>query len=511
MSTRVSHPLLRIFLLFAMVWAVSIPTAALAAPATQGLTTPTDEAVLIAYYETEEFSPADEGSGMIGLSFYDDDTFIMDITPITSDEDPVAGYGEYEVTDDGVTITLIGADGEDFDEPTEIELLWDADDTLVVPGEPDGIFGEMDVIFYPIEIEGDEDSSDGLDDDADVDSDDDISFAISGVYISPLQPYDGSDGVVYLLNLLDSGDASLNSDYLDLEAPIFETGTWEENEDGTVTVIILGTVDEEYDDPIYIELAVGEFGELMLESFSFYPIEFLNFLEEDETADEELGSEDTDVFIYVAEVDTPGEDEPIYIYMFLYDDGSVIMTDADETTTLYGDWTFEEEILAVSLTTDGETEFDEPGELVFELNEDDALVATEYPVDVFGEGELIFYPSDESEEAGDTAGDFYFYESDPLPSLETDGIIISVVLSGEGDALVSTDYMDDEETYMEYGTWTRDDDGNIVIAVTGSQDEDYDEPFVFTFSEDDDDLSLTLIEESTEIFGEEGLVLYRIE
>ena len=112
---------------------------------------------------------------------------------------------------------------------------------------------------------------------------------------------------------------------------------------------------------------------------------------------------------------------------------------------------------------------------------------------------------------GETEGEFYFYESDPLPSAVSDGIILSLVLSGEGDALISTDYMDDEETYLEYGTWTRDDDGNVVVSITESQDEEYDEPYVFTFTEDEDDLSLVLIEESVEIFGEGGLVLHRIE
>src|SRR5690606_18471141 len=107
---------------------------------------------------------------------------------------------------------------------------------------------------------------------------------------------------------------------------------------------------------------------------------------------------------------------------------------------------------------------------------------------------LIFYAADDDEEASATEGEFYFYESDQLPSTETDGIIISLVLSGEGDALISSDFMNDEETYLEYGSWTRDDAGNVIVTITGSQDEEYDEPYVFTFSEDEDDLSLTLIE-----------------
>ena len=39
---------------------------------------------------------------------------------------------------------LVGADNEDFDEPTELELTYDADDSLVIPGSADSLFGEED-------------------------------------------------------------------------------------------------------------------------------------------------------------------------------------------------------------------------------------------------------------------------------------------------------------------------------------------------------------------------------
>jgi hypothetical protein len=512
-----------------MVWAASVPATALAAPALQ-LGTAEDEAVLLAYYESEPVAPEGEEEGILSLSFYDDDTFEMTATAVDG-EVISAAYGDYEVIDDGVTLTFIGADGEDFDEPNVLDLLWDADDTLLIPGAEDALFGEVDILLYPIELEAgeeggalEEDTGDDTGDDVGEgigeEGDDDFALTLAGVYVSPIQPYENSDGVVYLLNLLPSGEASLNSDYLDLEAPIFELGTWTDNGDNTVTVEITETLEEVYEESIFIEFEVGEIGELMLADFSLYPIEILSYLEDDEFTDEdvtgeELESDESDVFIYVAEVNPPDEDEPIYIYMFLYDDGSVIMSDADETTTLYGEWIFEDEILAVTLTSDGETTFDEPGELVFEFNEEDALVATEYPVELFGEEELIFYPAadenNDDEEASATEGEFYFYESDVLPSDDTDGILISLVLSGEGDAVISTDFMDDEEAYLEYGEWTRDEDGNIIVTITESQDEDYDEPYVFTFAEDEDDLALTLIEESVEIFGDFGLVLYRTE
>jgi hypothetical protein len=71
--------------------------------------------------------------------------------------------------------------------------------------------------------------------------------------------------------------------------------------------------------------------------------------------------------------------------------------------------------------------------------------------------------------------------------------------------------MDDEEPYLEYGEWTRDEAGLIVISVTEGPDGVYDEPYVFTFEEDPDDFSLVLVEESIEVFGQGGLVLSRVE
>jgi hypothetical protein len=137
-------------------------------------------------------------------------------------------------------------------------------------------------------------------------------------------------------------------------------------------------------------------------------------------------------------------------------------------------------------------------------------VATEYPIEIFGEDGLTFYPADDDDESV-SGEEYYIYESDQLPSENTDGIIVSLVLSEDGLALISTDYMDDEEPYLEYGEWTRDEDGAVIITITEGPDGEYDEPYVFTFEENEDDLSLTLTNESIEVFGDTELVLNRVE
>lgn len=510
-----SHTVVRLLLFFMLALGVALPTTALAAPVRQP--TDTAEAELLSYYESEEIE-LDDTAVFVGLYFYDDDTFELELDFTGDDEDSVA-YGDFEETDDGVTLTLLGADNEDFEESVEVELVWDADDTLVIVGDPDGLMGEEDIILYPVDftVAPDEDADDGedageeieegIDEGVDDDLDEELDSVLSGVYVSPVQ---ASDNVVYILNLLADGTASLNSDYLNLEPPIFEVGTWTDNGDDTVTVEIAGTVEEEYENPIIIDFTLGEYGELVVEGIYLYPLEIFTYLQEDDSG-AEIGSAESEVYVYVAEVTYPDADEATYVYMFIYDDGTVVISDEAETATLYGEWIFDEdEILTVSITADDEGEFEGVVELVFEFNEERALVATEYPVEVFGEDELIFYPSEEDDEAV-TEGEFYFYESEPLPSEETEGIIISLVLSADGAATVSTDYMNDEDPFLEYGEWTRDDDGAVIVTVNESDEEVYDEPYVFTFEEDPDDLSLVLVEESVEVFGEEGLVLNRIE
>ncbi len=155
MSTRLSHPLYRLILFFVHTLAVSLPTTALAAPASQGGGTAEIEAVLLAYYESDVVPIEDADGVIVGLSFYDDDTFELELDFLDG-EDASLAYGDYAETDDGILLTVLSADGEELAESVEVELVYDADDTLIVLGSPDGIIGEEDIILYPTDLESDE-------------------------------------------------------------------------------------------------------------------------------------------------------------------------------------------------------------------------------------------------------------------------------------------------------------------------------------------------------------------
>ena len=437
--------------------AFALPSSALAAPAAQG--SDTAEATLVYYYESEVVSDG-TGEVVVSVYFYDDDTFELYLD-FQDGEDPSMASGDYVESDDGITLTVTSADDEELDEPVELELVWDADDTLVIPGSPDGPTGEEDIILYPMDLEDAEDDSDVATDEEAGDDEEMVIAAIGGAYISPVQEEeDGS--VVYLLNLLPDGSASIASDYLNLEPAILELGTWVDNGDDTATVEITGTADEEYDEPVVVELTVGGYGELIWEETPLYPLAILSYLEDDGSGD--IGGEESDVDVFVAEIVLAGETEPTNIYLYLFGDGSAVLTDEEATETLYGEWSEEEEVLYVTITSNDTEDLEEAVELEFEYNDEDALVATVYPVEIFGEEAPVFtYIEDDGGEAVEE-GQFFFYESEVLPNDETDGIVISLVLSDDGAAMVSTDWMNDEEPTLEYGEWTLDDDGNVVVT-----------------------------------------------
>lgn len=372
MSTRLSHPLLRTLLFFVLALAVSLPMPALAAPVRQA--TVVDEALLVAYYESEVID--DEGIEIIvGLAFYDDGAFELSLN-LVDEEEFLSARGEFVETDDGLLLTVLTVEDEPVDELVELEAVWDADDSLVILGGPDGPLGEEDIILYAVALEGEEEV-----------------IGLDGVYISAIQPSETSAGVVYLINLLPEGDASMSSDYLDLNPPVFEVGTWVDNGDDTVTLEIVGTVDEEYDEPIVIDFVVGASGELTVADLVLYPLIWL-------TTDIGAQEEETvivEYLIYVGEFVMPDSDELVVLTMLLYDDGSVSITDEEGTATVYGEWTLDETTLFIALLEDDDGALEEVIELVFEADEEGAWVAVDYPVDIFGEDGLVFYPVDEDE------------------------------------------------------------------------------------------------------------------
>jgi hypothetical protein len=81
---------------------------------------------------------------------------------------------------------------------------------------------------------------------------------------------------------------------------------------------------------------------------------------------------------------------------------------------------------------------------------------------------------------------------------------ISLTLSEDGSAEMTTDFHNDEEPIIEIGTWEENGDGTILLTLTGRADESYEEPTEVTFQVEDGILASVDAEER---YGSEGLQL----
>lgn len=333
---------------------------------------------LLAYFESDVLETA-IADLVTTLAFFDDGSF--ELTIIFPDiETTLTLTGTYAESEEGVLLTALTMEGETLDEVIELELLWDADDTLVlVGGFGDELYAD-DIIFY---------AADSAAYGSTADDAASVEIPVGGVYLSSLITNDDGAQVLYVLNLVEDGSASLSSDYLDLQPPIFELGAWRvewsEEGEGVVTLEFTGTPEEEYEDPIVVALQVGEAGELTVGTVTLYPLSRFSLtpvVEED--AVEILAT-------YVTEI--VGEDaETLRLYLTLAADGSFTLTDEEETNAVYGEWALGDERLTLTLLGDQEGNILEPLELVFEFGEEDELILVEAPADLFEDEDLIFYP-----------------------------------------------------------------------------------------------------------------------
>ncbi len=350
-------------------------------PPTQGAAqAPAEESAavtLLAYFESDVLETA-IADLVTTLAFFADGSF--ELTIIFPDiETTLTLTGTYAESEAGVLLTALTMEGETLDEVIELELLWDADDTLVlVGGFGDELYAD-DIIFYAADSAAYGSTADGAT----------VEIPVGGVYLSSLITNDDGAQVLYVLNLVEDGSASLSSDYLDLQAPSFELGAWRvewsEEGEGVVTLEFTGTPEEEYEDPIVVALQVGETGELTVGTVTLYPLSRFSLTPVVEEAAVEI------LATYVTEI--VGEDEEtLRLFLALAADGSFTLTDEEETNTVYGEWALGDERLTLTLLGDQEGNILEPLELVFEFGEEDELILVEAPADLFEDEDLIFYP-----------------------------------------------------------------------------------------------------------------------
>ena len=231
--------------------------------------------------------------------------------------------------------------------------------------------------------------------------------------------------------------------------------------------------------------------------------------------------------------DTPG----LVVGLYLYDDGSAELTSDylnDEPVIVeVGTWTDNEDgtvTLTVTGTPDGD--YEAPIALTFQVAEDGALVVPGEVGGAFGEAGLrLALVEDDAaaeEPATDAAGteepatddgmtgadelladlpeDAIVYQSEVMPAASSPGLQITLLLFDDNTAAMVSDYRTDDQVVIEVGEWAEQEDGSLLITLTGTMEEDYAEPVALTFTPQEDD-SLALVDEGGVLFGEAGLTL----
>lgn len=469
---------------------------ALAAPSQQ-------EAVTAGIYYSEPYTLPD-GTEVDFTLFLGGDGDAGFLTSATDDSGELMEYGYWDNSEPGVVgVFLTGTADEEYANPDVIIFEQDGDTLNALEFNTD-FFGEEP---FSLTLAVTEDELFSVEADA-------AAAGVGGVYASDaLTAEDGSMGVA-LLHLAADGTAQGNVNYFDgVTPPDVQLGSWTDNEDGTITLLFDtmlqvtadGAEPVAMDEPIERVYAVGEAGELVGDNLTLYPL-----------TNVELAGEEDNILLFLSDLlpsaDTPGR---IISVALAEDGGAALATDYlnDEEPILeLGEWEDNGDgTLTLTLTGSEDAVYDEPVVIVFAY-EDDTLTAVEFDQELFGEEGLTLTLAPDEQAAsegaadeGDAAADSFSFSSEQLTSADTPGLIITFTFYANGAFEAASDYMNDDPTYMEYGTWEDGDNNDGVVTITGSDDGDYDEPIVFTVTAQDDG---SILAENEEVFGAEGLLLY---
>lgn len=313
---------------------------------------------------------------MLTLNLGQNDQALMITTP-ADDAAPVVEVGEWSATVYTVTVTLTGTEDEEYETPDVLSFgfLKDGSGRMAAFEYDSEKYGDQGVIMtYTPELPQ-------LLAQSQAEADAAAAPVIPGIYTSGLLPAADSPGLVITLALFDNGAAQSTSDYLNAEAPIVEIGTWTDNADGTITLEITGTPDEEYDAPSTTLLTVAD-GTLETNGVVF------TLLSAAEPPNAEVSTTGEPVAYYKSDTLPAASSPGRVIELVLLDDGGAAMrTDfLNDTAPIVeiGVWEEAEDTVTVTLTGTPDQEYDAPVTIVFAV-EDDQLVAVEYDASRFGE------------------------------------------------------------------------------------------------------------------------------
>jgi putative lipoprotein len=332
-----------------------------------------------------------------------------------------------------------------------------------------------------------------------------------GVYTASV-PAASSPGQAITLSLT-ADAAQLSVDYLNGEAPIVETGIWQDNGDGTATVTLSGRADGTlYEAPSIIKFQL-ENNTLTAVEYdpTLYGSEGLILQKQTQTAST-LRSEDV-AGIY--KVMLPGASSPgLDITLYLNIDNTVRQVsdylNGDPPIVEVGTWQIEGDRVVLTLTGQESQPYDQPSSEILALSNGGVTTIptgegagrwTYLPFDALASGQQ--QPPYDPIEAGQIisqTGLTGIYKAF-LPAATCCGQDITLSLNFDNTATLKTHYLNNEAAIVETGVWTATNNSAVGVALNGAAS-----PLSLTLS---DGLLVTAPGEAA--YGLTGLKLYRLE
>ncbi|MCB0168394.1 MAG: YbaY family lipoprotein [Anaerolineae bacterium] len=333
--------------------------------------------------------------------------------------------------------------------------------------------------------------------------------AFAGIYTASLPAAD-TPGRDMTLTLNADGTAARTIDYLNDKAPIEESGTWQDNGDGTATVTLTGRPGIESPDVITYSLTDETLTAIDYD-LEVYGTEGLSLQKQTEPVSS-ADTTETVVGIYktmLPGASSPGLDSTLYINV----DGSARLVsdylNDEPPIDEIGHWATIDDQVVVTLTGLVNRGYDTPVVTTYEVDQG-ALVEVEVqaipgayvprylPFDALAAGlETVPYDAATAQQEIAESGYAGVYKGF-LPAATCCGRDITLTLSPDGPAFLSTNFLNGEPPIKQTGVWAEAGAGRIDITWDGA----------------DSPLMLELVNgvlrttAADETYGSDGLTLY---
>ncbi|GIK40643.1 MAG: hypothetical protein BroJett011_44760 [Chloroflexota bacterium] len=333
-----------------------------------------------------------------------------------------------------------------------------------------------------------------------------------GTYQASL-PAASSPGREMSLTLRLDSTAELSADYLNGEAPIVETGTWQDNNDVTATVSLTGQAGGVvYEAPVVITFQLnGSTLTAVAYDQTLYGSEGIT-LDRQIVAPSAVQPEQV-VGIYKAllpAASSPGIDSTLYLNI----DNTVRLVEdylnGEPPIVEVGNWRIEGDQVVMTITGQENRPYDTPDTVTFTL--DGNVLATTPDEDRYGSAgrrylrfdalatgeQAVPYDAAAAAEMMNDSGLAGIYKGFS-PAASCCGLDWTLFLSPDNTARLKSDYLNGEASILESGTWQVA-DNTLTVTLTGAE-----KPMTFQVADG------TLVSNEFSIFGQMPLRLYRFE